>query len=231
MLGYVSNQIQMLQKLLFFATQNDPEHEVEQHAAAVQTQMLVRLAVGAAFEAWRLIESRYLKNRLKQDYKDRLDAGGVIALDGLKKTFGQSALLSRIRNNYGFHHPKTTDVEAAFQAAADDPGLDDIWKVYFSRHGFNSLFLLSDAVFAHGIAAQGETTDLVALQQQLMGELGEVCANVVQFAQAFFAAVWLRHFGDVILAQDIVKIEGAPQYDAVSLPFFVEVPEPDLRAN
>ena len=47
LLGYVSNQVLMLQKLLIYATRLDPKDEVEQHATGVQTQMLVRIAVSA----------------------------------------------------------------------------------------------------------------------------------------------------------------------------------------
>jgi hypothetical protein len=223
LLGYVSNQVLMLQKLLIYATRLDPKEEVEQHATAVQTQMLVRIAVSAAFEAWRLIETRFLSNPMAKDYLGRLDKGGLQALDALKKHFGKSALLPAVRNNFGFHYPDTAAAEAAFQAAANDAGFDDLWKVYFSQHGFNSLFLMSDAIFTHGIAAQVGETDLAALQQKLMDELREASMNVVQFAQAFFAAAWVKHFGDVIDAQDKVKIEGAPPFDKVILPFFVEV--------
>jgi hypothetical protein len=223
LLGYVSNQVLMLQKLLIYATRLDPKDEVEEHATGVQTQMLVRIAVSAAFQAWRLIETRFLSNPLAKDYMGRLDRDGLQALEELRRHFGKSALLSAIRNNFGFHYPETADAEVAFQAAADDTGFDDIWKVYLSQHGFNSLFLLSDAVFAHGIAAQLGTTDLLALQQKLMVELREASMNVVQFAQAFFAAAWIKHFGDVIDAQDVVKIEGAPLLEEIALPFFVEI--------
>ena len=226
LLGYVSNQVLMLQKLLIYATKVDPKDEVEQHATGVQTQMLVRIAVSAAFEAWRLIETRFLSNPLAKDYIGHLDRGGLQALEELKRHFGKSALLPAVRNNYGFHYPETADAEAAFQAAAEDPAFDDMWKVYFSQHGFNSLFLFSDAIFAHGIAAQIGATDLVSLQQKLMDELREASMNVVQFAQAFFAVAWIKHFGDVIDAQDVVKIEGAPPFDEIMLPFFVEVPAP-----
>lgn len=223
LMGYVSNQVLMLQKLLIYATKLDPKNEVEQHATGVQTQMLVRIAVSAAFEAWRLIETRFLSNVLAKDYIGRLEGDGLQALEELKQLFGKSALLSKVRNNFGFHYPETADAEEAFQAAADDPGFDDMWKVYFSRHGFNSLFLLSDAVFAHGIAAQAGTTDLVALQRKLMDELHKASMNVLQFAQSFVAAAWVKHFGDVIDAQDRVKIEGAPSINEITLPFFVEV--------
>src|ERR1700730_18492696 len=48
LLGYVANQLSMLQKLLTFATNRTPAEEVERHATGVQTQMLIRLTAGAA---------------------------------------------------------------------------------------------------------------------------------------------------------------------------------------
>jgi hypothetical protein len=36
LLGYVSNQVLMLQKLVFYAMRLDPKDEVEQHATGVQ---------------------------------------------------------------------------------------------------------------------------------------------------------------------------------------------------
>jgi hypothetical protein len=231
LLGYVANQVQMLQKILVFATKLDPAEEVQAHSSAVQTQMLVRLAAAAAFEAWRVIDTRYLSNRLQVDYRDLIDADGQAALKELKQLFGQSPLLSKIRNNFGFHYPDTDATEAAFQAAVADPGFDDMWRLYFSHHGFNSLFVMSDIVFAHGIAAEAGVADLPALQEQLMAELRKASTNVVQFAQAFFIAVWRRHFGDAIDAQDIVNIEGAPKFDEVALPFFVDMEIPAAAAG
>src|SRR5262249_17769015 len=108
----------MLQRLLIYATRLDPKDEAEQHATGVQTQMLVRIAVSAAFEAWRLIETRFLSNPLAKDYMRRLDRHGLQAIEELKRHFGASALLSAIRNNFGFHYPETADAEAAFLAVA-----------------------------------------------------------------------------------------------------------------
>ena len=56
LLGYAANQLSMLQKLLHFATNRTPPEEIEQYATGVQTQMLVRLTVGALNEAWSLSE-------------------------------------------------------------------------------------------------------------------------------------------------------------------------------
>jgi hypothetical protein len=222
-LGYMANQVLMFEKLLIFATKLDPKDEVEQYATGVQTQMLVRLAVSAVFESLLVVERLFVKSKIGNDYKDKLDKKGSKALDYLKKLMGKSALLAAVRNNYGFHYPKVDETEAAFQAAIADADFDAMWKVYFSHHGFNSMFLFCDVISTKGIAAEAGVADLGALQKQLMNELREAALNLVDFAHSFFAALWIQHFGKVIDAEGITKINGAQKFDEVSIPFFVEV--------
>ena len=90
---------------------------------------------------------------------------------------GKSALLAAVRNNYGFHYPKVDETEAAFQAAIADADFDGMWKVYFSHHGFNSMFLFCDVISTKGIAAEAGVADLAALQKQLMTELREAALS------------------------------------------------------
>ncbi len=107
----------------------------------MQSQMLLRMAVGIIHETWaKIITTRLLKSPLGKDYIPRLDDGGKAALDALNKLFGKSNILSKIRNNYAFHHPYDADVEAAFQQAASDPSWDDEWNWFFSHSNFNSLY-------------------------------------------------------------------------------------------
>jgi hypothetical protein len=83
LLGYVANQILMFQKLLTYATKLNPKEEIEQHATGVQTHMLVRLAVGAVSEAWRVVTTRFIENKLQKDYLELLDDSGRTAFEEL----------------------------------------------------------------------------------------------------------------------------------------------------
>jgi hypothetical protein len=224
LLGYAANQLSMLQKLLNFATNRTPDAEVEQHATGTQTQMLVRLMVGALNEAWELVSTRFIQNPLAKDYLRMLDRDGQQAFDAIKRQFGGSNLLNAVRNNYAFHYPRSDEAEEAFEAAFDDRELDGYWNLYFSQHGFNSLFFLSDLIFVHGIGKKAGGTDLEETQRKLMGEVSAASANLIEFAKAFVAAAWLKHFGEEMVAKDIVTVSDAPNVDDVWLPFFVEVP-------
>jgi len=222
MLGHVSNQLSMLQKILVLSTNGDPKTEVEQIASAVQTQMLVRLTLSAAYEAWRVVQVRFLSGPLGADYDPRLDAKGREALGRLKKYFGKPSLVYAVRNDYGFHYPKPSDVEAAFQAAMNDPDSDDNWQLYFSEHGFNSLFVLSELIYMHGIALKADAADLESSQRKLMNDLQRTSLDVIEFSRAFVAAVWLKRFGNFMDAEEVVRVEAVRLGDA-ALPFFVEM--------
>ena len=62
-------------------------------------------------------------------------------------------------------------------------------------------------------------------------ELREASENVVQFAQASFAATGIKQFGDVIDTQDVIKVQGTSPFDEITLPFFGEVPSPEKKTE
>lgn len=223
LLGYAANQLSMLQKLLTIATNRTPAAELEQHATGAQTQMLVRLMVGALNEAWALVTTRFLQTPVGKEYVDKLDGDGQQALDALKRQFGGSNILNTVRNNFAFHYPRSEDAEAAFDAACNDQGLDDFWNLYFSHHDFNSLFFLSDLIYVHGISQQARGADLEDAQRRLMAEVATASMNLIEFAKAYVAAAWLKHIGPEMAARDKITISDAPIIDELWLPFFVEV--------
>lgn len=223
LLGYASNQISMLQKLLTFATNRTPDTELEQHATGAQTQMLVRLTVGALNEAWEMVRTRFIETPMAQSYLPVLDADGQKAFAALKRQFGDSNLLNQVRTHFAFHYPKSDDVDEAVETVCDDPELGQFLNLYFSHHGFNSLFFVSDIIFIEGITKKSKEPNAEAAQKKLMQKVGAASRDVVDFARAFAAAAWLKHFGEEMLARDQVEIGDAPHVDDVVLPFFVEV--------
>jgi len=72
LLGYVSNQLSI---------------------------MLVRPTVGALNEAWELVRTRFIETTMAKDYLNLLDASGQEAFAALKRRFGESNLLNKIRKN------------------------------------------------------------------------------------------------------------------------------------
>jgi hypothetical protein len=225
LLGYVSNQIAMLQKLVIFSLNAEQNSEVDQHTTGVQSQMLVRMLVGAVNEGWRLVERRFIANPTGKEYSPLLDAGGRASLLALKRQFGSSNLLTTIRNNYAYHHPKSDELEEAFKLAADDTGLDEAWCFYFSQHGFNTMFFLSDVIIIQGIFKSAGIDDFVEGQEKLIKEVTDAANHLLEFSKSFTKAIWLKHFGNEIFCDKVFDVSNAPLIDHVSIPFFVTLPE------
>jgi hypothetical protein len=105
LLSYTANQIAMMEKILIFSLDKDPATETERYLEGAQSQMLVRILIGVVNEAWNLVSTRFVRNQIGQQYMRLLDAGGQTSLSRLKRQFGSSNLLPKIRNTYSFHHP------------------------------------------------------------------------------------------------------------------------------
>jgi hypothetical protein len=231
-LGHAANQISEFSKLVIFSSNKDGNGEIEQKLSAAQTQMLVRVLVGVLNEALRLVQQRFLSSPIGRNYIPRLDPGGKDALARLKGVLGNSNILSKLRSNYVFHHPFDSDVNAAFDVAANDPSFDDEWAWYFSLSNYNSFYFASDFVMMHGMMAAIGETDLVSAQRKLMDEIQVVSHAMTEFIMSLTRAFWLRHFGDTMDARVCAKLADSPDIFEIWIPFFVKVPSepPSLPA-
>lgn len=145
------------------------------------------------------------------------------ALESLKKNFGGTSVINKIRSNYVFHHPYAADVDAAFGLAADDPAWDNQWNWFFSHSYFNSFYFMSDFVILHGIMNAIGEKDLVSAQKKLMREVRQVSDDMTQFIMALTAAFWVKHFGSELTGEVCAEISDAPGFFDVWIPFFVEI--------
>ena len=142
LLGYSSNQVNVLWKLVIIATNHTPNDPIEQRVSGAQTQILVRFTIGAMWEAWRLVESRFLRTKVGRSYVPLLDTPAREALERLKNRFPSSPI-STIRNNYAFHHPTNEQMETAYQLAVSNEDSEEAdWSVFFNEARFSIRFSL-----------------------------------------------------------------------------------------
>jgi hypothetical protein len=86
LLGYASNQINALWKLVVVATNEGAADSLEKKVSGAQTQIFVRLLIGTMREALKLIEKRFVGSPLGKEYVPRLSPPATAALGRLKKT-------------------------------------------------------------------------------------------------------------------------------------------------
>jgi hypothetical protein len=228
LLGYAANQITMLQKMMIFSSNKDPSHPAEQRISAAQTQMCLRLLIGAVHEGWLLVQRRFLGSPIGKDYQGRLNASGLAALDQLKRYFGSSNnIVSVLRNNFAYHHPLDADADAAFQEAVSDNDFDDYWKLYFSETSINSFHFAGDIVIVNGMKAAIGELDLLAAQERIVKDVSNVAHNITEFILDFSAAFLVKNTcndpsNPEILGKECDPIADAPPLLEFWLPFFVE---------
>jgi hypothetical protein len=215
-LGHASNHVNALWKLVIVLTNGDTDDPVKQRLEGAQTQVFVRLTMGAMWEAWRLVEDRFIP---------LLDGPASEALDRLKKRFGKGSGLSTVRNNFAFHHPAIDDIEAAFEKAAGEADSEDAdWAVYFEAALLNTFFFVSDYVLVHGMAEALGEPDVNEAHRKLLGKMAPVASDLSEFAFGFAAAIFKRHLGAELTMAVVAKVGDAPDIDGIRYPFFVETP-------
>jgi len=225
LLGYASNQVNALWKLVIIATNSTNRNPIEERVSGAQTQILVRLLIGVMREALKLVEKRFLGSVVGKEYVPLLDAKASAALDRLKKRFSGPDMLVVIRDNFAFHHPTMEDMEAAFQQAIlnqDDEA--ENWCIYMTPALLNAFFFVSDFVLVHGMANALNESDVNEAHRKLLGELAPLANDLSEFTFGFAAAIFRKHFGGELTATVVAKIADVPNIDDVKLPFFVETP-------
>src|SRR5262245_57814495 len=145
LLGHASNEINVLSKLILMVMRKDAApSQVANNVEAGQICVLVRVLMGQLHEAWRLFQKRVLSDRpLFNKYVPQLDADGAAALDNLKKHFGGTSPLTKIRSKVAFHYPDDDNLtEQSFQAVAESEPLE----LYLTTQVGNSFYHASEVI-------------------------------------------------------------------------------------
>jgi hypothetical protein len=221
LLGYASNQINTLWKLVVVATNEGEKDPVEEKVSAAQTQIFVRLLIGIMREALKLIEKRFLGSPLGKEYAPCLSTIATEALNRLKKRFGTPDKFVLIRDNFVFHHPSLDDMEAAFQLAVKSDGDDTDWCMYLNNALLNTFFFASDFVLVHGMAnAMGES-DVNEAHRKLLGDIAPIANDLSTFAFGFAEAIFVKYFGE-LTATRVAELKDAANIEHLRLPWFVQ---------
>jgi hypothetical protein len=220
--SHAVNQISVTQKLLLFSVQYKPDSDVEKLLSAAQSQTILRLLFGILAEAWEMLRRPINQKLIGNDYIQVIDREGVVAYEKLKRHFGESNLLHRLRNTIAYHHPSNEELEAAFE---DVPETEE-WAWYPSDKNHNSFYFASDMVISAGILRVTGESDPGKAFGKIMDEVLHVSGTMVDFLQFLMRAIVGRHLDAELLSPRPgtgITIASAPDLHQVAIPFFTEV--------
>jgi hypothetical protein len=222
LMGHALNQISVFLKLVTFSMNNDPKNEIESRLSAAQSHILLRVLFGTLFEAWKMIcDHKPIIDRYLPD----IDDDGKRCYDALVKSFDNSKLLYKLRNNFSYHYPNSKVVERTFRSVPDG---EEGWEWYLSYSNTNSFYFPSEHIMTYGVIneAKDKSSQYAALGE-VIREVRHVAETMPYFLMPFMRAMLFRHFGQSVLDATLPKtiISGAPNLFKFWIPFFAERPE------
>ncbi|QXX75591.1 hypothetical protein [Methylovirgula sp. HY1] len=217
--SHAVNQMSVLKKVLIFSLNYETENELENALSAAQSQMILRFLFGVLAEAWEMVKRPIHQRLIGQDYAEVIELAGKKAHAALKKHFGESNLLHRLRNTIAYHHPDGPQLVAAFEDVPED----EDWAWYPSDTINNSFYLASDLVITAGILRVTGETDTTKAFKKVLEIVVPVSNDLTEFLLYVMRAIISRYLDPTMLSPQIgtgTKIENAPDLYKVAIPFF-----------
>lgn len=216
-LGHLCNELSFFNKLLLITSDLDAQG-VERHAMVTQSMIIARVFIAKIFEGWRMMKREFFDSRLSKDLEPALSPDGKEALSKLKRYFGQSNLISTIRNTYSFHYG-SDNIGPTLRALPSDRPLE----MFLGENYSNTLhYFCEEIVSTAMLSASGETEPQKAMDR-IIGELVEVSGSLIDFTGHTMAAIFERHLGKSWedFETEAIEVDTPSSLDRFKIPFFL----------
>jgi hypothetical protein len=157
-------------------------------------------------------------------YLPDLDEKGRNALDYVKRYFGRSNIISRLRNEYIFHNPSEELIEVGFQRAPSEENWYCILAESCSVFGV----LPSEASLIHAMFVGSNSAEHAEELKKITGEVTRVGYSLIVVAGALIEVICKKEMDLSGLTAETVEV-NAPELASVSIPFFIDVPAVELE--
>jgi hypothetical protein len=221
MAGQLANDINILGKLLIFATTASKEPgEPRQWAGMTTAVLILEILAGRLYEGYRLIDKAFSARKLRAKYTDDLNPGAMAKLDTLNRYFSSDNAIKRVRHKFASHF-----------------GVEEIEATYAGlSHDFAFIDLVSDEYRGHTLFYGAEQLSFQTLAEVVGGEPGrafdkliketlEMQADMGVFLGYFIEAIWRRHLNFTEANVKKVEVQSDGPIDTYSLPFFCDPPK------
>lgn len=219
-LTHALNEINALNKLLFFCSKIDPEPQWKAHAHVAQACILARTLIGKLSETWVMVQKGYLKSKLDNVYSAYLEPSTTAALSYLKKYFGPKNHINSVRNKFAFHY----SLDHARTSIPEDTTLLDL-SIYLHENNENTLYFFAEYLMNKALVDEISPDNPEAALNKLLLEMSAVIASLNEFIQGLLFVILEKHIGEDILYRSLHQIDlgEVPRSLDIEIPFFIEV--------
>ena len=216
--GHTLNALSAWIKILRFSSNHKTDRPVEAMASAAQSQVILRSLLGVLVEAWEWQKRPETMLLVGRKYLDVMPTEAREAYADLKKHFGASGMLHKIRNRFSYHYPNTADLVAAF----DQTPADEDWSWYVSDEYTNSLYLSCELVIGRGVFNMMGEQDYEMGHTKLLHESMAVANAMNTFLIGLITEAVKANFPVRPSLIHEMEIENAMNGNTFSIPFYFE---------
>lgn len=228
--GILLNEIIILNKLAHFSLPLETEeNQVLKEAQLSQFNFLTKLQAGKLRECWDLMEKHFFSTPLAKQYNDLLLTEGKECLQNLKRYFGKSNHILRIRNEFAFHHA-SNELKADVLQLVKVLEPSDPLKLYFAPEEGNCLYSLYHSIVNYLMFTDPDCAGLTRLSNEelagaikaLHSEVKNVTNWFIGFAQDVVRIFSETYFKTLDSPGEEVEIPDPPKFSEVRAPYFVK---------
>lgn len=214
--GHVANEINVLNKLFYWASNFDESEEIITRAHMAQSLVIGKLLTGKLWEAWKIIQQRFVRSNLSDDYRPSLEDEAQTALKNLERYFAnKDNVVRKVRNWFAFHY----DWRKIAAGYNDDLKDDDLY-FYIGENHANSMYYASEVVVNTGMLESLVPGNRQRAFDLLVSDTTAVAGWLLSFINGCMVVGMDRHFDGLPPFKE-VTIKGAPDMDDVRIPYFV----------
>jgi hypothetical protein len=237
---HAHNELAILNRLLMFSQNDTAQGDLSDGAHSIQMWCILQLLVGKVFEAWNMLDERFLTAQpedpalvsLSDNHRDSLK--WLIEYFGVGKKMKPNALRT-IRDKTAFHYDKL-NLEASLGTIAQD---EDV--VYLAQRPANTLYYVGSALlFRTAFTMIAQSVRPTDVKEDRTSEGVTITIEDTRLANFHIHQV-LHGLTDILLEKAVgkplaslpqarIRVTGAPPPERVSLPPFIDV-EPAAPRN
>ncbi len=216
-LGYLTNELNLLNKLLAIAIKPSVPSEPERMGAHTTTGVLLRLLAGLLKEGWTLLQCAYWGGKVSRDYETHLPSETRAAMERIKRYFSGGNLIDTIRSAYAFHLP-VTKLAAAVTALSPEDDFD----ILFAEANGNCLYWGSEALAMWELCQQAGAGDAEDGMDRVFREVLEISDAFSSLAAGCIHVFATRHdLAGAGVRRQQFELADIHDIESMRLPFFV----------
>lgn len=223
--AHAANELNALIKLFRYCSEHPAPTDVEKEARNAQAMAIGRLLTGKLYECWNLLQSAFFGSKLSQAYEPLFDNNAKNALGSLKKYFGKKNLIEAVRNRHAFHYAPD-QISRGFSKLAEEEPLN----AYMAEANANTLYAFADVVAGYSLVEDICPGDPAKAYDALISETSKALGWFNQVIAACMVVALQKHIGSDLqaLGATEVEVQGAPDWKAVTIPYFVEMADSEV---